>query len=78
MSMTITSKKQSQAKQNWMKENSKMYAIRVMKNSEPDLWNFLQSVSVPSATIKAALREYMALHHKAPQSEENSPTDETT
>ena len=62
MSMTITSKKQSQAKQNWMKENSKMYAIRVMKNTEPDLWEFLQSVSVPSATIKAALREYMENH----------------
>lgn len=63
MHMTITSKKQSQAKQDWMKENSKMYAIRVMKNTEPDLWDFLQSVSVPSATIKAALREYMNNHN---------------
>lgn len=72
MNMTITSKKQSQAKADWMAKNSKMFAIRVMKNSEPDLWDFLQSVSVPSATIKAALREYMASHNKAPQSEENS------
>ena len=72
MNMTITSKKQSQAKANWMAKNSKMFAIRVMKNTEPDLWDFLQSVSVPSATIKAALREYMAAHNKAPQSEENS------
>ena len=70
MDMTITSKKQSQAKQDWMKENSKMYAIRVMKNTEPDLWDFLQSVSVPSATIKAALRFYMERHEEERTEEE--------
>lgn len=57
--MPITSKKQSQAKADWMKANSKSYAVRVMKNTEPDLWNYLHSVENPSGTIKAALREYM-------------------
>lgn len=60
--MPIESKKQSTAKQNWMKENSKMYAIRVMKNTEQDLWEFLQKEEVPSAVIKAAIREYMGNH----------------
>lgn len=58
----IESKKQSQAKADWMKANSKLYGVRVMKNTEQDLWNFLQSVPVPAATIKAALREYIANH----------------
>ena len=60
--MPIESKKQSQAKQNWMKENSRTFTIRVMKNTEADLLEFLQSEPVPSATIKAALREYMKNH----------------
>lgn len=62
MDMPIESKKQSQAKQNWMKENSKMFAIRVMKNTEQDLWEFLQKAETPSAIIKLALREYMENH----------------
>lgn len=62
--MPIESKKQSQAKQNWMKENSKMFAIRVMKNTEEDLWDFLHSVEIPSAVIKSALREYIENHRE--------------
>ena len=62
MTMPITSKKQSVAKAEWMKQNSKMFAIRVMKNTEPDLWNFLFSASEPSKTIKIAIREYMERH----------------
>ena len=60
--MPIESKKQSKAKADWMKENSKMYGLRVMKNTERDIFDFLQSAENPSATIKAALREYMENH----------------
>ena len=60
--MPITSKKQSKAKADWMKENSKMFGIRVMKNTEKDIWDFLQSSENPSAVFKAALREYMENH----------------
>ena len=61
MTMPIESKKQSEAKQNWLKENSKVFGVRVMKNSEPDIWNFLQGKE--AATIfKIALREYMKNH----------------
>lgn len=61
--MPIESKKQSEAKQNWMKENSKMFAIRVMKNTEQDLWEFLSKAETPSAVIKTAIRYYIE-HHK--------------
>ena len=61
MKMTITSKKQSQAKADWMAKNSKMFAIRVMKNTEPDLWEMLTSAPEPSKLIKAALRQYTTI-----------------
>lgn len=61
MTMPIESKKQSEAKQKWLKENSKVFGVRVMKNSEPNIWNFLQGKE--AATIfKIALREYMENH----------------
>lgn len=60
--MPITSKKQSEAKQNWMRENSKNYTVRVMKNTERDIFDYLQSQNSPSTTIKLALREYMENH----------------
>ena len=44
--MPIESKKQSKAKQDWMKENSKVYGVRVMKNTEKDLWDYLQGKEV--------------------------------
>lgn len=62
MGMPIESKKQSQAKADWMKDNSKVYGVRVMKRTEPELYEFLQKQEVPTATIKAALKEYMAHH----------------
>lgn len=61
VTMPITSKKQSKAKADWMKENSKMYGVRVMKNTEKDIWDFLQGKEA-SKVIKAALREYMENH----------------
>ena len=60
--MPITSKKQSQAKADWMKDNSKVYGIRIMKRTEPELYEFLQKQKVPTATIKEALRYYMEHH----------------
>ena len=61
MQMPIESKKQSSAKQEWMKNNSKVYGVRVMKNSEPDLWEFLQGKEA-STIFKLALREYIENH----------------
>lgn len=61
MTMPIESKKQSEAKQNWMKENSKVFGVRVMMKSEPDIWNFLQGKEA-STIFKLALREYMERH----------------
>lgn len=59
--MPIQSKKNSEAKQNWMKENSKVFGVRVMKNTEEDLWNYLQGKEA-STLFKAALREYIKNH----------------
>ena len=61
MTMPIESKKQSEAKQKWLKENSKVFGVRVMKNTEQNLWDFLQGKEA-SAVFKAALREYMKNH----------------
>lgn len=63
----ITSKKNSAAKQKWMKENSKVFGVRVMKTTEKDLWDYLQDKEA-SAVFKLALREYMENHK-----EENVP-----
>lgn len=63
MNMPITSKKQSQAKQDWLAKNSKVYGVRVMNNeNEKDLWDFLRTQEAPATTIKIALREYMKNH----------------
>lgn len=59
--MPIESKKQSKAKQDWMKENSKVYGVRVMKNTEKDLWDYLQGKEA-AKIFKAALREYIEKH----------------
>ena len=52
----------SAAKKAWMKENSRLFAIKVMKRTEADIFDFLTAQSNPSATIKAAIREYMQNH----------------
>ena len=59
--MPIERKKQSKAKQDWMKENSKVYGVRVMKNTEKDLWDYLQGKEA-AKIFKAALREYIEKH----------------
>lgn len=53
--------KETEAHKRWMRENSKIYGVRIMKNSEPDLWEFLQGKE-SSAIIKLALREYIENH----------------
>ena len=63
--MPIKSKKQSAAKQEWMKNNSKVYGVRVMNNeNEKDLWDFLKAQDSPATTIKIALREYIENHNE--------------
>ena len=62
MDMAITSKKQSQAKSNWMKENSKIFSVRVMKNTEADIYNYLMEQEKPTTVIKEAIKEYMKNH----------------
>lgn len=59
--MPITSKKQSQAKNDWMKENSKIFPVRVMKRTEPDLWEYLQGKQA-ATVFKQALREFIQNH----------------
>ena len=54
-------KKTSAAKYKWMLENSKTFQVRVMKRTEPDLWDYLQGKQ-PAPLFKAALREYMKNH----------------
>lgn len=61
MSMPITSKKQSQAKQDWMKANSRMVSVRIMKNTEADIYEFLQGKEA-ATIIKKSLREYIENH----------------
>lgn len=64
MTMPIESKKQSKAKADWMKENSKIFGVRVMKNTEKELWDFLQAQDNPTTVIKVALREYIKNHEE--------------
>ena len=49
----------SAAKKAWMKENSKMYSIKVMKKTEADILEFLSKQERPITTIKTAIRFYM-------------------
>ena len=57
----------SEAKKAWMKQNSKMYSIKVMKKTESDILEFLEKQERPISTIKAALREYIASHKNEEQ-----------
>ena len=44
-----------------MKENSKVFGVRVMKTTEKDIWDYLQDKEA-STIFKTALREYMENH----------------
>lgn len=52
----------SKAKKDWMRENTRVFAVKVMKRTESDLLEFLEKQERPSTTIKNALREYMKNH----------------
>ena len=72
--MPIESKKQSQAKQDWNKKNSHMFGVRVMKNTEADMYDYIMEQSakgVNAATLfKIALREHMQLQKIMERGEE--------
>ena len=50
----------SEAKKLWMKQNSRMYSIKVMRRTESDILEFLESQEKPISTIKEAIRFYLA------------------
>ena len=58
----------SEAKRAWMRENSVMIPLKVMKRTESDILDFLESETkrtgmARNAIIKTALREYMERHN---------------
>ena len=57
--MPITSKKQSEAKQTWMKNNSKNFCVRVMKNTEKDIFDYLEG-KTPAEEFKKGIRLLIA------------------
>ena len=57
----------SEAKKAWMKQNSKMYSIKVMNKTESDILEFLEKQERPISTIKAAIREYARNHKEEEQ-----------
>lgn len=57
----------STKKKEWMKENSVMIPLKIMKRTEGDILSFLQNEMektgmARNAIIKLALREYMENH----------------
>lgn len=54
-----TGKPDSEAKKRWIRENTKMVTIKLMKKSDADIIAYLSAVPT-GPTIKAALREYIA------------------
>ena len=69
----------SEAKKAWARDNMMLVGLKLHRKYDADLVEYLTSLAdKKQATIKAALREYMAAHNEAPQSEENTTTDETT
>lgn len=51
----------SEAKKRWMKENSIIFSIKLMKRTEADLIEFLEG-KVKGEVMKTALREYIENH----------------
>ena len=57
--MPITSGKQSEAKQNWMKEKSKVFGVRVMRKTEQDIFDYLEGKEA-ATEFKRGLRLLIA------------------
>ena len=53
--LPIQAKKNSEAKQEWMKNNSKVYSVRVMKNTEQDIFEYLEG-KIPGEEFKKGIR----------------------
>ena len=57
---------ESEARKKWVKENSIIFSIKLMKRTEGDIIDFLDKLGeqgVPRGTIfKKAIREYMENH----------------
>ena len=57
---------ESEAKKQWMKENSITFSIKLMKRTEGDIIEFIDKLGdqgIPRGTVfKLALREYMENH----------------
>ena len=52
---------ESQAKKDWMKENTTMVSVKMTNKGDADILAFLQG-KAKATVIKAALREYMERH----------------
>ena len=50
---------ESEAKKNWMKENAKVFGVRVMRNTEQDIFDYLEGKQ-PSTEFKKGLRLLIA------------------
>lgn len=57
----------SEAKKLWMKQNSKMYSLKIMRRTEADILEFLESQEKPVSAIKEAIRFYIANHKNEEQ-----------
>lgn len=53
----------SKAKRDWMKENTRNLVVKINRNTDADIFAFLDTLTVSYASvIKLALREYMERH----------------
>ena len=52
---------ESEAKSKWMRENTVMVTVKMMRKSDADILSFLEGKQ-KATVIKAALREYMEKH----------------
>ena len=52
---------ETEAKKKWQKENTEFIGVKLQKSTDADIIEFLQG-KVKNAVIKAALREYIAVH----------------
>lgn len=57
----------SEAKKLWMKQNSKMYSLKIMRRTESDILEFLESQEKPVSAIKEAIRFYIVNHKNEEQ-----------
>ena len=55
----------SKAKRDWMRENTRNLVIKINRNTDADIFAFLDTLTVSYASVvKQALREYMERHRE--------------